>query len=92
MNKRCEHHGEELVLYCPQCRPSYTDLQKRIEELEETIKDLECVDEIRCATIKRLDAALAKYIDEIFECENNENFHGHSIVTVEDKKKARAGE
>jgi len=43
--KRCEHHGEELVLYCPQCCPSYTDLgiayapnvpsmQKRIAELE----------------------------------------------------------
>jgi hypothetical protein len=44
-----------------------------------------------CKRIAELEAALAKYTDEIFECENNEDFHGHTIITVEDKRKARAG-
>ena len=35
--KKCEHHGEDLVLYCPVCRPGHEELQQRIEELDREI-------------------------------------------------------
>lgn len=37
MTKRCDHHGEDLVLYCPVCRPSHAELQAKIAELEDLI-------------------------------------------------------
>ena len=53
MSERCEHHGEDLVLYCPVCRPSHAELQVECDELETLWLNQEKL-------VKRLDAALAE--------------------------------